>query len=220
MQMLRDWLAAVPLWDTLSRRRKVKRLARRYWAWKREGGDLPMPHYGKQLVLLDYARRFGLRVLVETGTYTGHTVTAMLDRFDEVYSIELDPELCRKAQQRFARYRHVHILEGSSEVRLPEVLEREQRPCLFWLDAHYSQGRTAKGDLETPIMIELEHILRHPLAGDHVLLIDDARCFTGEGDYPLLSSVRDRILTAHPTWTFAVEDDIIRAHRTPEAVSG
>ena len=195
-----------------SRSRKLGRLKRRYEKWQHSGGELPLPHYGKQLVVAEYAKRFNMSVLVETGTYNGHMVMAMLDRFKEIFSIELDVTLCSNAQKQFSRHHHVHILQGSSDQVLPRILPQINKPCLFWLDAHYSGGKTAKGELSTPIMKELDWIVRHPFAPNHVLLIDDARCFVGDDDYPTLAEVRDYLLGKLPGWVFEVRDDIIRVH--------
>ncbi|MBN1817505.1 MAG: hypothetical protein JW828_09090 [Sedimentisphaerales bacterium] len=213
MKRLRNLLNRIPFLAERSRRRKINRWRAAYEQWKRQGGALPLPSYGKQLVLQEYAERFGTRILVETGTYTGHTVMGLLDKFDRIYSIELDPTLYRKAQQLFARYRHVQIVEGASELCLPRILSELNEPCLFWLDAHYSRGATAKGETETPIMRELEAILSHPCSRQHVLLIDDARCFTGENDYPRVATVREILLKAHPDWQLEEKEDILRAHR-------
>lgn len=179
-----------------------------------------MPHYGKQLVVAEYAERFGPRVLVETGTYTGHMVLAMIDRFEHIYSIELDPVLYAKTKRLFVQHPHVHLLQGASEAVLPKVLDGVKQPCVFWLDAHYSGGHTARGALDTPILSEVRCILRHKSADDHVLLIDDARCFTGQDDYPAIDVLRDTILKARPSWTFEARDDIIRAHRSPAGGKG
>jgi len=202
----------IPLWDRWSRRRKVGRWRQRYEQWQKAGAELPMPHYGKQLVVADYGRRFQTPVLIETGTYTGHMVLAMIDVFQSIYSIELDKTLAERATKTFAHHRHVRILQGDSEQRLPEILRQINQPCLFWLDAHYSGGQTAKGQRDTPIERELAAIFSHPLSRQHVLLIDDARCFTGQNDYPTLDELRSRILGIYPDWTFEVKDDIIRAH--------
>lgn len=213
MGRIRELLYYIGRWETTSRRRKIKRFADRYAQWRANGGELPMPHYGKQRVVAEYAERFGLKVLVETGTYTGHMVLAMLDRFAQVYSIELDPVLHAKTKRMFVRHGHVHLLQGASEEALPKVLEQVAQPCLFWLDAHYSGGQTARGARDTPILQEIGCILRHGCADEHVLLIDDARSFTGQNDYPTLDELRNAILTAKPGWHFEVQDDIIRAHR-------
>lgn len=212
MTNIKELLDLIPALERWSRRRKVNRLKQRYDHWQCTGGELPMPHYGKQLVVADYGRRFNTSVLIETGTYNGHMVMAMLDRFREIHSIELDATLCANAQHQFSRHRHVHIWQGSSDQVLPLVLQKVDQSCLFWLDAHYSGGKTAKSDLSTPIMRELDFILNHPCSMRHVLLIDDARCFNGEDDYPTLVQVRDLILGKYPDWCFEVRDDIIRAN--------
>jgi hypothetical protein len=212
MKVIREIFNAVPVLARISRRRKLARLAQRYEQWRRARGELPMPHYGKQLVVAEYAERLRPPVFIETGTYTGHMVLAMLGRFEEIYSIELDPVLCEKARRKFRAFPYVQIVQGDSSRELRRLLPRLSRPCLFWLDAHYSGGATAKGDLETPIAEEVTAILDHPLADEHVLLIDDARCFDGTHDYPDLTVLRKLVLAKRPNWTFEVRDDIIRAH--------
>jgi hypothetical protein len=86
---------------------------------------------------------------------------------------------------------------------------------LFWLDGHYSGGITAKGPLDTPIVKELDSILNHSVTG-HVILIDDARCFVGENDYPTIDELREILHTERPRWVFEVKDDIIRIHEKPD----
>src|SRR6516225_4687729 len=74
-----------------------------YWYWKLRGQPARSPHLLKQYTVEEYARRYGLRVLIETGTYYGEMVAAMRRRFDEIYSVEYDPPLARRAQAKFAR---------------------------------------------------------------------------------------------------------------------
>jgi len=95
--------------------------------------------------VLQYARQFDLRVLVETGTYLGEMVDAMRTAFGRVYSIELDQELYWRAVQRFAGRGSVTIVQGDSSKVLPQLLAELAEPVLFWLDGHYSAGVTAKG---------------------------------------------------------------------------
>jgi hypothetical protein len=45
----------------------------------------------------------------------------------------------------------------------------------------------------------------------HVLLIDDARYFTGSGDYPALEKVSSFIRAHNASYVVTVENDIIRA---------
>ena len=95
---------------------------------------------------------------------------------------------------------------------LPSLLTLIREPCLFWLDAHYSEGITVKSDLNTPILEELKHIFAHTIRG-HVILIDDARCFTGREDYPTGEELKLFVAKKRPGWIFEVKDDIIRIHR-------
>lgn len=171
-----------------------------------------MPHFGKQMVLAEYAERFSPAIFIETGTYRGDMVDAMLNQFKEIFSIELSHILFEKAKKKFSGYSHVHIMCGQSGELLPEILRNVMQPCIFWLDAHWSGGSTAKGELETPIIQELKCILNHRNAENHVLLIDDARCFTGENDYPTLHVLKNFIRKIYPDWIFEVKDDIIRIH--------
>jgi hypothetical protein len=187
--------------------------------WKESGSPLPVPHWVKQATLREYQRAFQLPILVETGTFLGDTVRSLKGDFEEIYTIELDEALCQKARRRFARYRHVCVIQGDSGERLPDVLARVSRPCLFWLDGHYSGGITAKGAENTPILRELTHVLHHRLQG-HVVLIDDADAFTGQDGYPPLQSLCEFVKASRPQWSIEVADNIIRLHapraRQPE----
>jgi hypothetical protein len=184
-------------------------IARQKWIWR--GGTLPPPHGVKQQAVLSFRRRFRLNVLVETGTYLGEMIDAVKGSFESIRSIELDETLHRKAADRFSSDRHVTLLQGDSGERLKDVLRELDRPALFWLDGHYSGGNTARGETETPIIQELGLVFGHPLARSHVILIDDARLFTGQGDYPDIPRLRALAAEAGMT-SFDVKDDIIRIH--------
>jgi hypothetical protein len=186
----------------LQRRREVR-------AWRRDGRPIPAPPAVKQRIVREYGRAFGLETLVETGTYLGEMVDAQRRRFRQIWSIELSPELHRAAQEHFARARNVTLLEGDSGVLISSIVAGLEAPALFWLDAHYSEGNTARGSVYTPIKRELEVILRSPF--EHVILVDDARSF-GSGDYPSLDEVRALVAAIRPRWTMSVATDVIRIH--------
>jgi hypothetical protein len=210
IDMLKEIKNNIRFLRNFSRQQKLKRFEKKYIIWKKSGAVLPMPHYGKKLALEEYVTRFKPEVFIETGTYTGHMVMSMLDKFEKVYSVELDKILYQKAVDKFRSYRNVQILQGESDKVLKKLLPEIKSSCLFWLDAHYSGGQTAKADNETPIMQELECILNHPLADKHIILIDDARCFSGTGDYPHITTLQNYIQTKRQQWSFEVKDDIIR----------
>lgn len=183
-----------------------------YRKWLQSGKPIPPPPEVKQLIVKEYSEKFKVNVFIETGTYLGDMVFGVKDIFNKIYSIELSPELYEKVENKFLKYKHIAILQGDSSKVLPKILKNIEEPCLLWLDAHYSEDVTAKGEKETPILEEINHIINHPIE-DNVILIDDARCFTGQNDYPTIGTLRNLILSRYPDYVFDVKDDIIRVHR-------
>jgi len=187
---------------------------KKVFLWKLKGRPIPAPHAVKQKINKYYAAKFRPRVFIETGTYMGEMIDAVLNIFPEIISIEYDPILAERAKNKFSSNPHVKIIQGDSGVLLRSVMAKITEPCLFWLDAHYSGVGTAKGDLETPITKEIKAILDH-LCPDHVILIDDAREFRGGNNYPLLDEVKELIASKRRDWIVEVGDDIIRIHKGP-----
>jgi hypothetical protein len=177
--------------------------------WLKSGKTIPPPHAYKQLIVINYGKENRIKILIETGTYLGDMVYACRRHFKQIYSIELDKKLAIRASERFKLYKQIEILQGDSTDELPLVLSAIKKPTLFWLDGHYSEGITAKGKLNTPILQELTHILNHPLK-NHTILIDDARCFNGTDDYPTLEELKSLVNNQIPKMDFEVIDDIIR----------
>ena len=183
-----------------------------YLKWVRSGMPIPPPEAVKHRTVKEYAGLFGSRVFIETGTFRGMMVNAMKDLVDEIYSIETSPAFYQQAKRVFSGEKHITILQGDSGEMIGHLLSEINRPCLFWLDAHYSGGITARGDLETPIQRELYHIFKDSIRHDHVILIDDARSFCGKGDYPSIQTLKDSAMEAG-LHSFEVKDDIIRICR-------
>lgn len=173
------------------------------------GKPVPPAHIVKQRTLQSYSKRFGLKILVETGTYYGDMVEAMKDSFDRIYSIELSRELYGKARERFKGATRIELICGDSGVELRNVVSKLDQPALFWLDGHYSGGDTAKGDKDTPIYEELNQILDAPDLG-HVIIIDDARCFGSDPAYPRIRELKHFIQSKRSNVDIVVQDDSIR----------
>lgn len=170
------------------------------------------PHkYLKQYTVKKYAKQFSLDILIETGTADGEMVNATKNIFSKIYSIELDEFLYRFTKKRFSKDNHISLYQGDSSKVLPEILSNVKKPCIFWLDAHYSGGITAKGSIETPIMNELNSILDTEL--NHVILIDDAILFTGKNNYPTIKEVKELFMKKNSNWILEVSNDIIRIHK-------
>lgn len=172
------------------------------------GGSDRLPPHLKHQLLRRYARDYGLGVLIETGTYLGTTVRRVRDQFSRIVSIELDEILASEAKAYFADDPGVLIIQGDSSEVLPDVLRGLDVPALFWLDAHYSGGFTARAASDTPIVRELESVLGHPVR-KHVILIDDIREF-GSAGYPAPEWVEDLVVSQRPDLAVAVQDDVMR----------
>jgi hypothetical protein len=178
--------------------------------WERAGRPIPPPSHYKRQVVAEYAHESGSAVFVETGTFLGDTVATLHPLFEWVYSIELDEALAARAQARFRRCGNVQIIHGDSATEIPRLLPKiAGRPCLFWLDGHFSGGFTALGEAETPIVHELEAVA--PFPGAKAVLIDDAREFGPNVNYPALADVEN--LAKRFRFSFEVRDDIIRLTR-------
>lgn len=171
-------------------------------------GPTPTPHGIKRRIVRNLARKFGARTLVETGTYMGDMLNGQLSTFDELYSIELSQLYHDRARLRFAGHDKVKLLCGDSGEKVAEVLPRLRNRALFWLDAHYSGGNTARGAIDTPIMQELSRILGRPASTD-VVLVDDARCFVGQDGYPTVDEVRQYVQQQRPDYDVEVKQDVI-----------
>lgn len=176
--------------------------------WVVNGRRVPPPPCVKHMILRKHAREFNLDTFVETGTYLGDTVYAMRRVCKKISSIELSKELAKKARLRFSRYANIQILEGDSTVILPQILKSIDTPCLFWLDAHFSEGVTVVGSSPTPILEEVKAIIEHPVKG-HVILVDDARSFVGKSGYPTLEQLNSFVTGSRPDILMGVRNDII-----------
>jgi hypothetical protein len=179
-----------------------------YWYWNLRGRPVRSPHLLKQRTVREYARRYSLRTLIETGTYYGEMVAAVKDDFDRIYSIEFDPELVRRAARRFARDPRIRILEGDSRIVLPELLKSVSEPALFWLDAGYWGWENLQRDPER-LSAEVEAVLSHPVKS-HVILMDDARMLNGQKGALTVAELQSRIAARYPDRRFEVLHDIIR----------
>ncbi len=107
------------------------------------GPKLPT-HAQKQAVLRQFAQKYAIQYLVETGTCHGDMVAAMEKEFKKIVSIELADQFYREVCERFKGVANVELIHGDSAKVLPEVVARLDAPALFWLDGHYSGGAAAR----------------------------------------------------------------------------
>ncbi|HEX3500597.1 MAG TPA: hypothetical protein VHT04_14860 [Stellaceae bacterium] len=139
----------------------------------------------KRQHLIEWVRRSGVRVFVETGTYRGETTLALREVVRRCVTIELDPALHAGAREIFTGMSDVELLHGDSGALIRDVMAGLDEPALFWLDAHYSGSGTARGIEDSPILGELHSILSHRIK-EHIVIVDDAREFVGDNGYPTI----------------------------------
>lgn len=198
------------LWYKLDFIRKLPAIIR----WLKSGSINFAPHPLKMNAISYYLKKYSISEFVETGTYLGDTLGYIAKTGTRCISIELSKKLFQKASIRFKTFENVNLVYGDSGQIIPELLKNINNPVLFWLDGHYSAGITASAESHTPISIELNSILNHPIK-QHVILIDDAHCFNGRNGYPYLDDLL-RVIREDGNYTFEVSMDIVRL--TPCAV--
>ena len=190
--MKKHWrLLANLLPDAIERKVYKSHFNYEHKLWQAKGHTAPSSHLLKQQAIATIAKQHNIKILVETGTYMGDMVYAMLPVFEKIYSIELSEFFYTKAQKRFRKYKKVKLVFGDSAEKLKEIVNKLNQPALFWLDGHYSGGNTALGKKQCPVFEELESIFTSTLT--HVIIIDDARCFVGENDYPTIPELNNFI---------------------------
>lgn len=182
--------------------------------WKQAGRPAPPPHLVKVQRILDLQKKRGIKTLVETGTYMGDMLDAVQNYFDALHSIELSNYYHQRAKKIFSRFDHIKLHLGDSGMKLAELLADITEPAIFWLDAHYSGGKTARAESDTPVLKELKHIFKHAKKTGlkHVILIDDAREFTGETDYPSLEKLK-KFVAKYSDYKMKVKDDCLILER-------
>lgn len=178
---------------------------------------MPASHEYKEETIAKYSKEYGCNTFVETGTYKGDMLIQEYKNFEYLASVEIAVGLFEEAKNRFNDYSKVHLYNGNSSERLPQMIDDAKSALgkaefLFWLDGHYSGGITGKAEKDTPIIEELLAIKNRGV-NSGVILIDDARCFTHKGefiDYPTIKALKIMVKEQWPDAGFKVKNDIIR----------
>jgi hypothetical protein len=109
---------------------------------------------------------------------------------------------------------NVRCYLGDSAQVLPEILRQLRSPAMFWLDAHWCGEGTGFSQTECPLLRELELILNHHR--DHIIMIDDARCFLAPpppphraNDWPSFADICNFLLTYRPFPIVQLLGDVI-----------
>jgi hypothetical protein len=177
--------------------------------WMEQGKSLPPPHEVKKLLVITNCKKYNINAFVESGTYMGEMVSAVSKFIDQNHTIELSAEIYKKTSSRLNHIPNIDFHFGDSGKMLVDIISKINEPICFWLDGHYSEGITAKGDKDTPIIEELVAISNSKLRDQHVILVDDARLFkeTDSKDYPNLDEFKKHIIKCFPHHKYSITDD-------------
>jgi hypothetical protein len=150
--------------------------------------------------------------LVETGTYQGQTPMRLSSYFEYIYTIEADPLHFERTVNVLPA--NVFSLFGQSPLILRELVPLIQRPCVFYLDAHWwANGDITRAELEgkTPLLDELKVI--GPRVFDDLIIIDDSRLFgrvtPDAGDWSSITVCRILEKITHVKCFFEKEDRFV-----------
>lgn len=168
--------------------------------WLDEKGPYPPPKLVKQYIIRRLATSTGISILVETGSYKGEMIYAQFPFFDQIFSIELSENLFNDCLKKFKDYPNVFLYQGDSGDVLFQIIPLLKESSMFWLDAHYSAGITARGEIDCPIEKELEAIGKSRF--EHIIVIDDVKDFNGEDGYPTIDGLKQIVKKVLPNHQF------------------
>ena len=94
--------------------------------------------------------RFGIKRVVETGSYYGWSTKVFASLVESVDSIEIEPNYLEEAKKHLEGITNVNLHLGDSVAVMNEIVSENEKNILFFLDAHWQE--------HWPILNELEVI--------------------------------------------------------------
>lgn len=86
-------------------------------------------------------KKFGVKTIVETGTYRGHTTLEFAKLVKTVFTIETNEKYYSEAVKNFVKSKNIIAIKGNSQLELKRVVDGFygifNQPALFYLDAHW-----------------------------------------------------------------------------------
>ena len=112
---------------------------------------------------------------IETGTFQGTTILGMESFFEKLYTIELSEAYHNYVKNNYNGSK-IQFLLGDSSIVLRDLLPIISEKCVFFLDGHWSNGNTARGTVDVPLIDEITHI-NNLFQNEGIIIIDDFRLF-------------------------------------------
>ena len=149
------------------------------------GYSMPAPFHVKMKTLQRYSTPNS--DWIETGTYLAETTLelAKLNKKNQIYSIEPAKEIYEFVKSKYSNISNLNLLNGTSEELFESTLLKAGTEVNLWLDGHYSGDVTYKGEVDSPIIHELNFLAKHLAKFKRInLFIDDFRLFGNSVGYP------------------------------------
>ena len=174
------------------------------FAGERPGIGAGQGGFDKTGLLADYAGRFHVKTIVETGLYQGrgsgmHVPVQRYIAIDwQQANCDLLRELCPDA--------HTYCGDSAHLIRWLLTASPPASPVLFWLDAH-ALSEDEGAPQVCPVLGELAAIQAWPGAASSVVLVDDLWGMGSLPGWPTLDELRE---AAGDTWARSEDDGIMR----------
>lgn len=154
-------------------------------------GDLGIFNIG------DIKEEYSLSYYVETGTGHGTCLDRALQfGFEKYFSVEIFKKIFDDATIKYSNVSNLRLINDSSENALRLLKYFIDKPCLFFLDAHFpgadfgfaGYDSTSDRNLRIPLENEIEILKSYSVINKSYIIIDDLRIyedgpFTG-GNWP------------------------------------
>lgn len=166
--------------------------------------------------------KFDIRLAIETGTYYGGGALQLAGIFDQVITIEHDPELHKFNVDTFGMIKKIQFMLGDSRGVFNQILPDIAEACLIVLDAHWFPTSPRSGyrqEVQCPVIGEINAIKKHlRTRRQSAIIIDDASMFLGSlkrpfdaAQFPSIVDVIRELSEAMPDSFIDVLDDVIVA---------
>lgn len=123
-----------------------------------------------------------INTLIETGTCEGGFAIIAASVFNKVITIELNSYYYERAKKELQFIDNVELINGNSIDVLKNILPKQKRPLVFYLDAHFFNPDNSESPLiprsEFPLFKELELIKTRNKKD--IVIIDDVHTFGRE----------------------------------------
>lgn len=153
-------------------------------------------------LLVSLIERTNYKWFVETGSGRGDTTARLAAVTPHVVTIERFEECYIDTVERIRTdgLGNVTPLFGDSPAMLSMALHLIDGPALFFLDAHWIEGPPQPPDA-CPVLEELAALLAprwRPNRMEDIIVIDDARLFGVEDNWPTRADIIDTVIALHP----------------------